>query len=232
MEPSTGRSSPTVRHFHDDLAADYDLIHADWDASIARQAAALALVGEPGPAGVVPGGGSAGPGDAPRRALGPVPAHRAMWPRRALGPVPAHRAMWPRRAVGPFPATRPARTTCWTRLRHRDPGAGLAALGYRVTGSDLSPVAVARAAKEAASRGLRLRVTAADMRKRRGERRGVRTRRSTYWALSQAQIVEFAARAGLRAPVWHEPDESGFFQPVLVARRPEAVAKVTGHDHI
>ncbi|MFJ2088657.1 hypothetical protein ACIOEW_05255 [Streptomyces sp. NPDC087901] len=218
MEPSTGRSSPTVRHFHDDLAADYDLIHADWDASIARQAAALsALVGEPGPAGVVPRGGSAGQGDAPRRALGPVPAHRAMWPRRA---------------VGPFPATRPARTTCWTRLRHRDPGAGLAALGYRVTGSDLSPVAVARAAKEAASRGLRLRVTAADMRKRRGERRGVRTRRSTYWALSEAQIVEFAARAGLRAPVWYEPDESGFFQPVLVARRPEAVAKVTGHDHI
>ncbi|MFD8690071.1 class I SAM-dependent methyltransferase [Streptomyces sp. NPDC059651] len=219
---------------------------------------------------------------------------------------------------------------------------GLAALGYRVTGSDLSPAAVSRAAKEAASRGIGLRVAAADMtqlpfreasfdvvvcadnslphlltpeavvaalgemrrvlrpggvlllstrpydRLRRerpgstppqmregadgrvvtfqlwhwqpdgerydlehfqlrpgasaesgaegegetGERWGVRTRRTSYWALSQAQIVEFTARAGLREPVWHEPDESGFFQPVLVVRRPEAVAKVTGHDHI
>lgn len=65
-----------------------------------------------------------------------------------------------------------------------------------------------------------------------GERWGVRTRRTSYWSLSQAQIVDITARAGLREPVWHEPDESDFFQPVLVARRPEAVAKVTGHDHI
>ncbi|WP_393063835.1 hypothetical protein [Streptomyces sp. LN549] len=65
-----------------------------------------------------------------------------------------------------------------------------------------------------------------------GERWGVRTRRTSYWSLSQAQIVNITARAGLREPVWHEPDESDFFQPVLVARRPEAVAKVTGHDHI
>nr|BFD95385.1 class I SAM-dependent methyltransferase [Kitasatospora sp. Xyl93] len=41
---------------------------------------------------------------------------------------------------------------------------GLAALGHRVTGTDLSPVAVARAAAEAAERGLRLPAAAADMR--------------------------------------------------------------------
>jgi SAM-dependent methyltransferase len=41
---------------------------------------------------------------------------------------------------------------------------GLAALGYRVTGTDLSPAAVARARTEAAQRGLRLRFEQADMR--------------------------------------------------------------------
>ena len=41
---------------------------------------------------------------------------------------------------------------------------GLAALGHPVTGSDLSPVAVARAAREAVARSLALPVVAADMR--------------------------------------------------------------------
>lgn len=41
---------------------------------------------------------------------------------------------------------------------------GLAALGHRVTGTDLSPLSVARAAHEARARGLVLPVAAADMR--------------------------------------------------------------------
>ncbi|MEV0409353.1 class I SAM-dependent methyltransferase [Streptomyces sp. NPDC050448] len=41
---------------------------------------------------------------------------------------------------------------------------GLAAQGHRVTGTDLSPVAAARAAREAAARGLALSTAAADMR--------------------------------------------------------------------
>lgn len=41
---------------------------------------------------------------------------------------------------------------------------GLAALGHRVTGTDLSPVSAARATAEAAERGLRLPTAAADMR--------------------------------------------------------------------
>ncbi|MEU9206066.1 class I SAM-dependent methyltransferase [Streptomyces sp. NPDC048332] len=295
MNPPTDRPSSTVRHFYDDLAADYDLMYADWEASIARQAAALsALIG-----------GTVDCGD---------------------------------KAV----ALDVLDCSCGIGTQ----ALGLAARGYRVTGSDLSPVAVVRAAKEAASRGLTLPVTAADMTKlpfrdgsfdvvvcadnslphlltpkavlaalgemRRVLRPGgvlllstrpydrlrrerpvstpaqvregeggrvvtfqlwhwkpdgerydlehfqllptapadhetaaatetetaagdgwnVRRRRTSYWALSQDQLVEFTTRAGLREPVWHEPDESGFFQPVLVARRPEAVAKVTGHDHI
>ncbi|MFI7362664.1 class I SAM-dependent methyltransferase [Streptomyces sp. NPDC050149] len=289
MKPPTDPPAPTVRHFYDDLAAEYDLIYADWEASIARQAAALsALIG-----GTVDSGNGSVAYDVLDCACG----------------------------IG-------------------TQALGLAALGYRVTGSDLSPVAVTRAAREAASRGLALPVTAADMtqlpfrdgsfdvvvcadnslphlltpqavlaalgemrrvlrpggvlllstrpydRLRRerpastppqvregeggrvvtfqlwhwqpdgerydlehfqllpdapaesegekdsGDAWNVRTRRTSYWALSQEQLVEFTTRAGLREPVWHEPDESDFFQPVLVARRPEAVAKVTGHDHI
>ncbi|MCL6669930.1 class I SAM-dependent methyltransferase [Streptomyces panaciradicis] len=42
---------------------------------------------------------------------------------------------------------------------------GLARAGHRVVGSDLSPVAAARAAAEAAARGVELPVTAADMRR-------------------------------------------------------------------
>ncbi|MFE9818984.1 class I SAM-dependent methyltransferase [Streptomyces sp. NBC_00236] len=289
MKSLTDSPSPAVRHFYDDLAAGYDLIYTDWEASIARQAAALAALI----------GGTVGSGN------GSV-AYDVLDCACGIGTQ----------------------------------ALGLAALGYRVTGSDLSPVAATRAGREAASRGLTLPVTAADMTKlpfrdgsfdvvvcadnslphlltpqavlaalgemrrvlrpggvlllstrpydrlrrerpastppqvREGEggrvvtfqlwhwrpdgerydlehfqllpdapaeseREGdsgdgwsVRTRRTSYWALSQDQLVEFTTRAGLREPVWHEPDESAFFQPVLVARRPEAVAKVTGHDHI
>lgn len=41
---------------------------------------------------------------------------------------------------------------------------GLARLGYRVTGSDVAPAAVARARREAAARGLALELSVADMR--------------------------------------------------------------------
>ncbi|WP_329542177.1 class I SAM-dependent methyltransferase [Streptomyces sp. NBC_01358] len=289
MNPPTDRPSPTVRHFYDDLAADYDLIYADWEASIARQADALSAL--------IDGTADSGNGSVGYDVL-----------------------------------------DCACGIGTQ--ALGLAALGYRVTGSDLSPVAVTRAAREAASRGLTLSVTAADMttlpfrdgsfdivvcadnslphlltpqavlaalgemrrvlrpggvlllstrpydrlrcerpastppqvrkgeggrvvtfqlwhwqpdgerydlehfqllpdapadsdgERGRGDGWNVRTRRASYWALSQAQLVEFATRAGLREPMWHEPDESGFFQPVLVARRPGALAKVTGHDHI
>lgn len=46
----------------------------------------------------------------------------------------------------------------------------------------------------------------------------VRVRTATYWALRQDLLAGFAADAGFVAPRWHTPDETGFFQPVLVAR--------------
>ncbi|MFB7256287.1 class I SAM-dependent methyltransferase [Streptomyces nojiriensis] len=98
-----------TRGFYDELADRYDLIYADWDASVARQGRAL---------------------DALLTA--------------ALGPGP-HTVLDNACGIG-------------------TQSLGLAALGHRVTGTDLSPASVARAAREAAQRSLTLPVAAADMR--------------------------------------------------------------------
>ena len=50
-------------------------------------------------------------------------------------------------------------------MRHRDPGDRTGARGAPVVGSDLSPVAAARAAREAAARGAKVPAAAADMRR-------------------------------------------------------------------
>ncbi|MFH8381284.1 methyltransferase domain-containing protein [Kitasatospora sp. NPDC018058] len=48
----------------------------------------------------------------------------------------------------------------------------------------------------------------------------VAVRRSTYWALTQEQLSGFAAEAGLAGIGWAQPADTGFFQPVLIARVP------------
>jgi len=251
----------SVRDFYDALAADYHLIFADWDASITRQAEALD---------------------------GLVRTRLGAGPQRVLD------------------------CSCGIGTQ----AIGLARTGHRVTGSDLSPVAAARAAREAAARGLRLATAAADMRAlpfrasvfdvvvcadnslahlltaddvhtalaglRRvlrddgllmistrdydeirangplstppqlsmtadgqvitfqlwhwhddGERYDlehfqlvpvggdwdVRVRRSTSWALTRGQLSAAVAEAGFAEVGWHAPESSGFYQPVLIARR-------------
>jgi SAM-dependent methyltransferase len=251
----------SVAHFYDELADDYHLIYADWDASIRRQGEALAaLIGR----------------------------------------------------------DRAAVLDCSCGIGTQ--AIGLALRGYRVTGTDLSPRAAARAAREAAGRNLALRTAAADMRHlpfpdgrfdavvcadnslphllteqdvhaalaemhrvlrpdglllvstrpyddllrdrpastppqvhqpvadgdrtvtfqlwhwhedgehydlehfqllpAGGEWR-VRVRRATYWALGQDRLTALAAEAGFVAPRWQIPRETGFFQPLLVARAGE-----------
>ncbi|MEV7524574.1 class I SAM-dependent methyltransferase [Streptomyces sp. NPDC091371] len=98
-----------TRGFYDELADRYDLMYADWDASVTRQG----------------------------RALGRLLTD-------ALGPGP-HTVLDNACGIG-------------------TQALGLAALGHRVTGTDLSPVSAARAGREAARRGLDLPVAAADMR--------------------------------------------------------------------
>jgi glycine/sarcosine N-methyltransferase len=53
-----------------------------------------------------------------------------------------------------------------------------------------------------------------------GERWRLAQRRTVYWALTRAQLSGFAAQAGLATPEWRLPDETGFFQPLLLARAP------------
>ncbi|GHF92015.1 SAM-dependent methyltransferase [Kitasatospora xanthocidica] len=275
-------SSPIAR-FYDDFAAGYHLLYADWEASVARQGAALdTLI---------------------RDRLGDRPRDRT--DDRAGDRLPD------RPGDG---ATEVLDCACGIGTQ----AIGLAGLGHRVTGTDLSPVAAGRAAVEAVQRGLHLATAAADMRQlpfpdgrfdvvvcadnalphlltpedvlaalgemrrvlrpggllllttrpydelRRSrpsatppqttERDGRRSvvfqlwqwhedgerydlelfqmrpddagqwqvdvHRSTYWAITQAQLTAFAVEAGFSGTEWKLPADTGFFQPVLIARVP------------
>jgi SAM-dependent methyltransferase len=255
----------SVRRFYDELAPDYHRIFLDWDASMTAQARALDALVE-----------------------------------AALGAGP-HRLLDGACGIG-------------------TQAIGLALRGHRVTGTDLSPRAAARAGREAAARGVALPTAAADLRAlplrpgtfdaavcadnslphlltpddlhtaltglRRVLRDGglllltvrdydearrtrptapppqlstdsdgretitlqlwhwnedgerydlrhiqltgqdddwrVRERRTTYWALTREQLTGFVVRAGFSEVTWHAPQDTGFYQPVLTARRPSA----------
>ncbi|MEU7203783.1 class I SAM-dependent methyltransferase [Streptomyces sp. NPDC045470] len=47
----------------------------------------------------------------------------------------------------------------------------------------------------------------------------VRSRRATSWALTRDQVSAFVSAAGFERLVWHEPEDGGYFQPLLTARR-------------
>ncbi|MCX4515786.1 class I SAM-dependent methyltransferase [Streptomyces sp. NBC_01619] len=47
----------------------------------------------------------------------------------------------------------------------------------------------------------------------------VKVRRATYWALTRERLATFAQRAGFVELAWIMPEEGGFFQPLLHARR-------------
>ncbi|MCI2420238.1 methyltransferase domain-containing protein [Saccharopolyspora sp. K220] len=252
----------SARHFYDELAEDYHRIYPDWETSSARQAHALD--------GLI---------------------------RREHGPGPQ------------------SILDCACGIGTQ--ALGLAALGHRVIGTDISPVAITRAAREARARQLLLPAAAADMRAlpfrsasfdvivcadnalphlltpddlqsaltgmRRLLRPGglllittrlydsirktrprstppqvadtptgrtitfqlwdwhndaehyeiehfqliphaeswsVRVRRTTYWALTQDQLMGFVIGTGFQDAEWHAPEDTGFFQPILTARVP------------
>ena len=252
-----------TRAFFDDLAADYHHLYVDWTAAVDRQGAALDTL-----------------------------------LRGNLGPGPQR--VW----------------DCACGIGTQ--AIGLAALGHDVVGTDLSPRATARAAREAAARGLPMRVAVGDMRRPAvtpgafdavlcadnslahlvdeedlsaalgamhralrdegllvislraydqlrvdrptstcpqvthgeggrvisfqlwswhpdGEHYDmehiqllpaddagewqVRTRHATSWAISTTQLTASAAAAGFRDINWHAPEDSGYFQPLLTARK-------------
>jgi glycine/sarcosine N-methyltransferase len=45
----------------------------------------------------------------------------------------------------------------------------------------------------------------------------VTVRRATYWAITRAELAALVEAAGFTEVRWHEPEDSGFFQPVLTA---------------
>ena len=47
----------------------------------------------------------------------------------------------------------------------------------------------------------------------------VQVRRTTYWALTQRRLTRFVTETGFTEPEWTAPETSGFFQPVLTARK-------------
>ena len=51
-----------------------------------------------------------------------------------------------------------------------------------------------------------------------GGRMTTRRREASYRAYTRSSLTALAARAGLRDVTWHAPDQTGFFQPVMVAR--------------
>ena len=53
-----------------------------------------------------------------------------------------------------------------------------------------------------------------------GEAWRLAQQRTVYWALTRAQLSGFAGQAGLVTPEWRFPEETGFFQPLLLARVP------------
>lgn len=247
--------SGATKRFYDELASEYHLVYADWAASIERQADALeALIG---------------------------PARRRI-------------------------------LDCACGIGTQ--AIGLAARGHTVVGTDLSPVALARAASEANRRGVALPLAAADWRglpfpngtfdvvvaadnalphlltprdmiagltgmrrvladgglliastrpydEIRADRPGysppwrsqttagrsiafqlwdwhddgerydlehftlvpqgdswtVSVRGATYWAITRAQLTALIEQSGFTDVRWHEPADSGFFQPVVTA---------------
>ncbi|MFG2577219.1 class I SAM-dependent methyltransferase [Streptomyces sp. NPDC048481] len=46
----------------------------------------------------------------------------------------------------------------------------------------------------------------------------VRVRRTTYWAIGRERLTALAADAGFVDATWRVPEETGFFQPLLIAR--------------
>jgi SAM-dependent methyltransferase len=45
----------------------------------------------------------------------------------------------------------------------------------------------------------------------------VSVRRATYWAITRAELTALVIEAGFTDVAWHEPEDCGFFQPVLTA---------------
>ncbi|WP_369275596.1 class I SAM-dependent methyltransferase [Streptomyces sp. R11] len=250
----------SVAHFYDELADDYHLIYADWDASIRRQGNALdALIGQDRAA-VLDcscGIGTQAIGLALRghrvtgSDLSPRAAARAAREGARLG-LGLHTAVADMRRL-PFPNGQFDTVVCADNslphlLTEQDVHAALAEMRrvLRPTGlllvstrpyDDLvrdrpasTPPQVHQIADtEGGERTVTFQLwhwhddgEHYDLEHFQllpaGGHWRVRVRRTTYWALGRDRLAGLAAEAGFVDLGWRMPQETGFFQPLLVAR--------------
>ena len=99
---------------------------------------------------------------------------------------------------------------------------GLAQRGYKVFASDLSPKAVARAELEAAKRGLNVRFAVADIRELEcvfdQQFDVVISCDTRYRAMRRNELTAALESVGFAKVAWHEPEQSGYFQPIVTAQ--------------
>ncbi|MCF1596879.1 class I SAM-dependent methyltransferase [Streptomyces muensis] len=248
----------SVAHFYDELANDYHLIYADWDASLRRQGEALAaLIGQDHAAVL---DCSCGIGT---QAIGlALHGHRVTGtdrsPRAAARAAreAAHRSLTLHTAAAdmrrlPFPGgrfdtvvcadnslphllTEPDVHTALTEMHRVLRPAGLLLVSTRPYDDLLpdrpasTPPQVHRTADGAERTvtfqlwhwhddGEHYDLEHFQLHPADGEWR-VTVRRTTYWALGQDQLTRLATEAGFVESAWRMPQETGFFQPLLVTR--------------
>ncbi|MEU6848136.1 class I SAM-dependent methyltransferase [Streptomyces sp. NPDC046716] len=253
---------PSVRRFYDDLAADYDRIFPDWDASIARQAGTFdALIGAElgtGPLRVLDcacGIGTQSIGLAGRghhvtgTDLSPRAAARARSEAAARGVRLATAAADMCRlpfAAGLFDAVLCADNSLPHLLTADEVGAALTGMRRVLRDGGLLILTVRdyddlRRTRPASTppqlsttpeggttitfqlwnwhddgerydlRHFQLIPDGADWR--------VRERTTTYWALTARRLTELVAAAGFTGLTWRTTETTGFYQPILTARR-------------
>jgi SAM-dependent methyltransferase len=247
-------SHPT-RTFYDELAADYHLIYADWDASVERQADALdRLIG---PArrrildcacgigtqaiGLTSRGHTVIGTDLSPNALARAAAEAA---RRGLT-LPVATADW--RGLpfpdGTFDVVLAADNALPHLLTPEDMVAGLAGMRRVLADGGLliastRPYDEIRAehpsysppwrSQTAGGRSIAFQLwdwhddgARYDLEHftlvPQGDSWNVSVRRATYWAITRAELTELVEQAGFTDVTWHEPADSGFFQPLLTA---------------
>ncbi|MFF1741123.1 class I SAM-dependent methyltransferase [Streptomyces mirabilis] len=251
-------SETSVAHFYDELADDYHLIYADWDASIRRQGDALdGLIGHDN-ASVLDcscGIGTQAIGLALRghRVTGTDLSARAA--ARAVREA-AHRKVTLRTAAAdmrrlPFPDGRFDTVVCADNalphlLTEQDVHAALAEMRRVLRPAGLlllstrpyddllrnRPASASPQVHQSAD-GAERTVTFQlwhwhedgehyDMEHFQllptGGEWHVKVRRTVYWALGRDRLVGLVTDAGFVDPEWRMPHETGFFQPLLMAR--------------
>ncbi|MEU9750685.1 class I SAM-dependent methyltransferase [Streptomyces niveus] len=188
-------NNASVARFYDQLAADYHLIYDHWDGSTERQGRALDTV--------------------IRSVLGQQPA-TVLDCACGIGTQAVGLALRGHRVTGTDISTRPYDQIRRSRPVSTTPQLHGSGAGRTVTFQlwdwsedgeryDLEHFQLIPSGDEAGDGA--------------GDDWRVEVRRTTYRALTERQLAALVTDAGFDGPAWRQPEDSGFFQPLLTARR-------------